>query len=200
MYFFLYSIQKLQSLLCSSPLELSLHSGFCTWSYRPIEPLAHIGPNQFISHGEPFSVLYTPYRRLRRGELVVHVTFPAAMVCSASLFWEWCALVQAVQNMFVPIGKGGHPICSAPTNWLSSGAGVFQNIGTSSFCIHSSPRIFLDVYPNILQELRIVPTSVHRTAVVMVLHLQIFSGIHPPLLIHHMLVAPFPLLSCNVMI
>ena len=77
---------------------------------------------------------------------------------------------------------------------------VFQNISTSSFYIRASPQIFLDAYPTIVRVLCTVPTLAHQTAAALVLHFWIFIEIHPPLIIHHMLEAPLPLLLCNTMI
>lgn len=193
---FWYSPKKSWVLLYFETSESSLHSGFCTWSYRPIEPLECTGPNQFVSSGKPFSVLRTPYQMLHHGELVTRVALLAAMVCSDSL---GCALVWTVQHVPVPIGKGGRASYSAPANWFSFKVGVFQNLGASSFCIRASLQKFLDVYPTIVWVLREVPTSMHQTATSLVLHFRICSEIHPPLTIHHMSIAPLPLFLCNTM-
>jgi len=50
--------------------------------------------------------------------------------------------------MSVPIEKSGHASCSAPADWFSFEAGVFQNVGASSFCIHNSLQKLIDVYPH----------------------------------------------------
>ena len=77
--------------------------------------------------------------------------FPATAFCSYSLFRQWCVLGRAAWPMSIPIGKGGNTICSAPGEWLSYLAGVFQIVGASSSCIHTSPQNFSVVYPTILQ-------------------------------------------------
>lgn len=135
-----------------------------------------------------------------RGELVTHVALPIAVVCSDSLDWGWCVLVRTVQHMFVPIGKGGCASCYALADWLSFKARLFQNIGASSFCIHDCLKKFLDAYPTIVWVLRAMPTLVHRTATVLVLHFWIFLEIHPPLSIHHMSATPLPLFLRSIMI
>ena len=196
---FQYSLQNPQFLLCFAPLESSPCSGFCTWSYKHIELWVRGGSNEFISSGKPCLVLCSSYGMLHCGELVTRLPFTTVVVCFVSLGWGWYALVWTIQHMSVHIGKGGCASCSTLSDWLSFEEGVFKNVGASYFYIHASLKKFLHAYPTIVRVLRVVATSAHRTATLLVLHFRICLEIHPPLTIHHMSVAPLPLLLRNAM-
>jgi len=87
---------------------------------------------------------------LLRRKFVVCIAFPTAAICYDFLLWGWGALVRAIKHMFVPIEKGGHASCSTFAYQLSFKAGVFQNVGASSFSICTSPQNFHDAYPTIM--------------------------------------------------
>ena len=137
---------------------------------------------------------------LLRGKFVVCVTLPATASCSDFCSLVWGVLLCTSQHMSIPIETSGCTSCSVLADQLLFDDGGFQIVGASSFYIYTGPQNFLDVYPTIMQVLHAVPISMDRTTTVLVLQFQICSGIHPPLSIHHMLVALLLQLLCNTVI
>jgi len=141
-------------------------SRFCTWSYKPREPLACVGPSGFISHGGPCSMLHIFCQKLLREYAsawlvlpyflvptrgVVHaIVLPASACQSCFLLRGWCAFVQVVHHTPVPIWKGGCIGYFVSHTRLSSTSEAFQTTFASSFCIRTSPQNFFDTYPTIL--------------------------------------------------
>ena len=136
---------------------------------------------------------------LLHGMFVVCVAFPIVASYSDFQSLVWGVLVWTAQHTPVPSNTGGHTSYFILTTRLSFDTGRFQTIGASTFYIRASLQKSPNVYSNIVWVLHPVPILAHRTIAIRLLCFQICLGIHPPLSLHHMLEAPFPLLLCNTM-